>query len=77
MLEKSLDTRITNTDDRGKFKANIKKALLKQTLRCSITALPSPEKGQIYNRCEGIDKLQDEGFENEPLFKALVSLWNL
>lgn len=61
----------------GSLKQTLKKALLKQTLRCSITVLPSPEKGQIYNRCEGIDKLQDEGFENEPLFKALVRLWNL
>lgn len=76
-MKQSLDTRITNTDDPGSLKQTLRKALLKQTLRCSITALPSPEKGQVHNRCEGIDKLQDEGFENEPLFKALVSLGNL
>ena len=39
--------------------------------------LPAPEKGQIDDGCEGIDKLQDEGFEDEALLKALVCLWNL
>lgn len=42
-----------------------------------VIALPAPEKGQIDNGCEGIDKLQDEGFEDEALLKALVCLWNL
>lgn len=39
--------------------------------------LPAPEKGQIHNRCEGIDKLEDECFEDEPVFEALVCLRNL
>lgn len=38
---------------------------------------PAPEKGQIHNRGEGVDKLEDERLEDEPLFKALVRLWNL
>lgn len=39
--------------------------------------LPPPEKGQIHNRCEGIDKLEDKGFENKSVFEALVCLWHL
>lgn len=39
--------------------------------------LPAPEKGQIDNGCEGIDKFQNKSFEDESLFKALVCLWNL
>lgn len=39
--------------------------------------LPAPEKGQIHNGREGIEKLENECFEDEPLFKALVCLWNL
>lgn len=56
---------------------------LMKTCKCTknqheeIIALPAPEKGQIDNGCEGIDKLQNEGFEDEALFKALVCLWNL
>lgn len=42
-----------------------------------ITALPAPEEGEIYNWCESIDEFQDECLEDKPLFKALVSLWNL
>lgn len=42
-----------------------------------VIALPASEKSQIDNGCEGIDKLKDEGFEDEPLFKALVCLWHL
>lgn len=42
-----------------------------------ISALPAPEKGEIHNGCESIDEFQDESLEDKPLFKALVSLWNL
>lgn len=38
---------------------------------------PAPEKGQIHDRGEGIDELEDERLEDEPLVKALVRLWNL
>lgn len=44
-----------------------------QNSRC----LPAPEKGQIDDGRERIDKLQDEGFEDETLFKTLVCLWHL
>lgn len=39
--------------------------------------LPAPEKGQINDRCKGIDKFQNEGFEDKALLKAFVCLWNL
>ena len=42
-----------------------------------IFLLPSPEKGQIDNGCEGIDELQDEGLKDEALLEALLSLWDL
>lgn len=42
-----------------------------------VIELPAPEKGQIHNRREGIDKLQDKGFKDEALFKALVCFGNL
>lgn len=39
--------------------------------------LPAPKKSQVDNGGEGIDKLQDEGFEDETIVKTLVGLWNL
>jgi len=42
-----------------------------------IFVLPSPEKGQIDDGREGVDKLQDEGLKDESLFEALLRLWDL
>lgn len=53
------------------------------TLKCTKheqwedVVLPAPEKGQIDDGCERIDKLQNKGFDDEALFEALVCLWNL
>ena len=38
---------------------------------------PSPEEGQVHDGGEGVDKLQDEGLEDEAILKALVCLWDL
>lgn len=64
----------------------VRKTGERQNVLCSLHALkqavrdfllPAPEEGQVHNGCEGIDKLQDEGFEDETLFETLVCLWNL
>ena len=39
--------------------------------------LPSSEERQVHDGSEGVNKLKDEGLEDEPILKALVCLWDL
>ncbi len=38
---------------------------------------PASEKCNVYDGSERIEELQDEGFEDQPFFKALICFRNL
>lgn len=42
-----------------------------------ISYSPASKESDIYDRCERVHKLQNEGFEDQTLFEALVCFRNL